>query len=289
MRNFYYYFLSIFSGLFRGFYKKNLRVLVFHKIDDQEIFSRQIKYLKSNYNIIDIATLKESIKNKDKKLPIYPLLITIDDGDKTTLDNGLPILMEHEVSSCVFVITNYVNTNNIFWWERIMESERNNQPPSEIRKKINHLKQVSNIDRMKALEKYAPIKKKQLKTEDLIYMQENNMFVGNHTHSHPMLDKCSETEIQNEMDFAKFLFDKWSIQGFDVFAYPNGNWNENSEKLLRKNEIHLAFLFDHKINSLEISPLQISRIKVNADMPIPELKVKVSGLHPFILNLKKVF
>ncbi|CAM4239177.1 polysaccharide deacetylase family protein [Gillisia hiemivivida] len=290
MRNFYYYFLSIFSDVVRALYKKNLRVLVFHKIHDQEIFSQQIKYLKSNYNIIDIATLKESIENKDRKLPKYPLLITIDDGDKTTLKNGLPILIEQEISSFVFIITEHINTNNSFWWERIIENGRkNHQPPSITRKQINHLKEVSNFDRLKLLEKYAPIKLEQLSSEDLIYMQENNMFVGNHTHSHPMLDKCTETEIQNEMDCSRLLFNKWNMKGFDIFAYPNGNWNEISENLLRKNNIHLAFLFDHKINPLVISPLRISRIKVNADMPIPELKVKVSGIHTLILNLKQVF
>lgn len=286
MRKFYYSFLSIFSGVIRIFFSRNLRVLAYHKVHDRTRFSKQIAYLKSRYNVIDIATLKETIKDKSKKLPKNVLLITFDDGDKNTLDKALPVLMEHKISSCIFIVTEYINTNNSFWWDRIKENEKSNKSYKEIRKKINHLKAVSNKERLESLKNYSGVEKEQLNTEDLYYMQKNRMFVGNHSHSHPMLDRCTETEIQKEMDSSRFLFDKWDLPGFGVFAYPNGSRNQLSEKLLKKNDIQLAFLFDHKLNPARISPLRISRIKTNANMPVSELKVKVSGLHSLFSKYK---
>lgn len=156
----------------------------------------------------------------------------------------------------------------------------------EIRKQINYLKKVSNKERLQTLDNYPPLIQTQLSTEDLYYMQENGMFIGNHTHSHPMLDNCTETEIQNELNSSKILFNEWNIKGFEVFAYPNGNWNPLSEKLLKRNGVKLAFLFDHKLNSSKISPLRISRISTNANMSLAELKVKVSGLHSLISHYR---
>ncbi len=287
MRNFYYNLLSVFSGIFRFVYRKNLRVLAFHDVPDRSTFSKQVGYLKSCYNVIDIVTLQESILNRDKKLPNYPLLITFDDGDISILKNGLPVLIDHKVSSCIFIITGYINSRYSSWWEKVEVNEKKNgKPPIAIRKQINLLKIIKNKERLEILDNYPEINQKQLSREDLLYMQQNGIFIANHSHSHPMFDKCTETEIQEEMDSSKVLFDIWNIAGFEVFAYPNGSWNQLSEDLLKKNAIKLAFLFDHKLNPSEISPLRISRIKTNADMSLAELKVKVSGLHSLLSNYK---
>lgn len=286
MRKFIYYLLCAFSGIARLIFKQNLRVLAFHQVPDRDIFSKQLDYLKSNYNIIDIQTLKESISNREKKLPDYPLLISFDDGDKNTLENALPVLIEHQTSSCIFVVTEYMNSETGFWWEMIKENEKD-KSFKEIRKIINYLKAIKNSERLKRLDTYSPVEEEQLNTADLHLMKKNKMFVGNHSHTHPMFDQCTKSEIQKELDSSKQLFQKWDIQGFDTFAYPNGSWNKLSENILKENGIKLAFLFDHKINPIKINPLRISRIKTNADMPIPELKVKASGLHSLLWNFKR--
>ena len=50
--------------------------------------------------------------------------------------------------------------------------------------------------------------------------------------------------------------------------------------------MELIFLFDHKVNKKNLDPYNISRIRVDSDMTIEELKAKVSGLHPIIHHLK---
>jgi poly-beta-1,6-N-acetyl-D-glucosamine N-deacetylase len=283
MRNFYYNILSIFSGIIRILFRNNLRVLAFHDVPNQANFSRQIQYLLTHYNIIDIETLKKTILNQEKKLPNYPLLITFDDGYRNVLENGLPVLIQNNLSSCIFIITRYIDSNMNFWWKDVEKSGKiKGKSSEEIRKQINNLKKIGNSERIKILQKFPSTSYNQLTSEELHYMKQNNMFIGNHTHNHPMLDNCTEDEIQNELASSKKLFDKWNIEGFEVFAYPNGNRTEIANNLLRKNNIKLAFLFDHKLNSNNISPMGISRIRTNADMPLSELKVKASGLHSLI-------
>ena len=286
MRKFYYQILSFFNGIIRFYFRKNLRVLAYHDVPNKAIFSSHIKYLKSQYNIISIETLRESLLNDDVKLPNYSLLITFDDGYRNVLENGLPVLIKNKVSSCIFIITRYIDTTTNFWWKDVeVNGKVKGETSKEIRQTINKLKKITNIERIAILNKTPSTEQKQLTSEELRYMKRNKMYVGNHTHNHPMLNNCSDDEIQNELEASKYLFDLWKIEGFEVFAYPNGDKTEKTDEILLKNHIKLAFLFDHSINSSNISSMAISRIRTNADMPLSELKVKASGLHSLISNL----
>lgn len=286
MRKFYYQILSFFNGIIRFYFRKNLRVLAYHDVPNKDIFSSHIKYLKLHYNIISIETLRESLLNDDVKLPNYSLLITFDDGYRNVLENGLPVLIKNKVSSCIFIITRYIDTTTNFWWKDVeVHGKVKGESSKEIRQTINELKKITNKERIAILNKISSTEQKQLTSKELRYMKRNNMYIGNHTHNHPMLNNCSDDEIQNELEVSKSLFDQWNIEGFEVFAYPNGDRTEKTVDILLKNHIKLAFLFDHSINSTNISSMGISRIKTNADMPLSELKVKASGLHSLISNL----
>ena len=137
---------------------------------------------------------------------------------------------------------------------------------------------------MQALADYAPVKTQQLTQEDLHELQENQIFIGNHSNSHPMFDKCTEEEIKNELEKSRNYFEDWKLKGYSVFAYPNGSYNFKTEKILEEENIRMAFIFDHKINRNHLNPLRISRLRTNSYMSVSELKVKVSGLHSFLFN-----
>lgn len=286
MRNIYYQILSLFSFIINNVFRNRLRVLAYHDVKNIETFAKQIHYLKSNYNIISINELKKHCSEKSP-LPKKSLLLTFDDGDISVLKHGLPVLKNYNCAACAFIITELINTDLDFWWERIYKNDKiNNKKFSESLEKVSLLKQVSNRERIEALRKYPITYKEQLSTGDLHYLIDKNIFVGNHSHTHPMFDKCTISEIQRELINSRECFDKLKIDGFNIFAYPNGNYDENSEKILKENNITMAFLFDHKINSPEINPMRISRIRTNSDMSLNELKVKVSGLHSLLYNWK---
>ncbi|WP_035695978.1 polysaccharide deacetylase family protein [Christiangramia portivictoriae] len=260
--------------------------MAYHDVPNKTIFSSHIQYLKSHYNIISIETLRESLLNDDVKLPNYSLLITFDDGYRNVLENGLPVLINNKISSCIFIITRYIDTTVNFWWKDVeVNGKVRGESSKEIRQTINALKKMTNKERIAILNKIPSTKRKQITSEELLYMKRNKMYIGSHTHNHPMLNNCSDDEIENELEVSKSLFDQWKIEGFEVFAYPNGDRTEKTDDILLKNHIKLAFLFDHRINATNISSMGISRIRTNAGMPLSELKVKASGLHSLISNL----
>ncbi|MDX1718629.1 MAG: polysaccharide deacetylase family protein [Salegentibacter mishustinae] len=276
-------FLAPFSKLFLS---DRIRVLAYHKVPDSNTFEKQIAYLHSNYNIICVEDLLNYFEAKIQ-LPKNPLLITFDDGDISVFENGLPVLRKHDLPSCLFIITKLIDSTEDVWIKRVEAQEmKNGKSYEEARRIVKRLKTISNAERLKEMQKYSSVKKKQLTIENLQEMQENKMFVANHTHTHPMLDKCTSQEIKEELQNSKKVFEELNLQGFNIFAYPNGNASEKTAAILNEWGMKLVFLFDHKINKSNPNPLNISRIMVDTDTEINEFKAKVSGVHPVLFNLQ---
>jgi len=281
-----YKLLNIFSKI--TFYKNNgLRVLAYHDLKDSSIFESHLKFLvNSSFNIIDINVLKNHLF-KNEKLPPNSILITFDDGDVSVLDHGLPLLKKYNLPSVMFVITSLIGSVNTFWC-RWVEIALQNQGKSytESRLIVNKLKEISNTERVTYLKQLEPIDSRQLTKDDILMMQSEKMFIGNHTHTHPMVDKCSSEELNDDLKLSKISFEKWQLPGAEIFAYPNGNWDKTSEDILKNNGVKMAFLFDHKLNKTDLNPMRISRIRVNSDTELNEFKLKVSGLHSKLMTLK---
>lgn len=287
MRKYFYQFLSSLSFIFNYAYKNNLRVLAYHDIKDEKQFYMQINYLNKHYNLVSLEEVRNHILHQ-ACLPPYSLLITFDDGDRSVLEKGLPILTHFNIPSCLFIITSLINTEIDFWFNAVRKKERlKGKNKKEIENHMNRLKTIKNIERIDEIKKYDFPKHKQLTSEDLINLKAGQVFIANHSHTHPLFNSCSKAELRKEFQMTLLKFGEFQLEeGNEFFAYPNGNWDEASEEVLKEIGIKMAFLFDHKVNETVINPFRISRIRTNSDMSLDELKVKVTGLHSFLQKLK---
>lgn len=285
MRKLIYTFLSPLSYLFNK-KNKNLRVLAYHTVPSAEIFSNQLAYLKATYNIISIKELEDFLY-RNENLPNNSLLITFDDGDVSVFENGMKVLKTHNLPAVMFIITSLIGTKDTFWcrWVEI-DYRAKGKSYLEARNKVNELKKINERERRMYLKTLAPVESRQLTLEQLNILSKGKIFIGNHTHTHPMVNRCSNEELREEFQNTKRKFNEWGLPGYPIFAYPNGNWDSRTEEILKEEGIKMGFLFDHKINSSTINPLRISRIKVNSNSDLAEFTVKVSGLHSKVLALK---
>lgn len=287
MRSAIFSSLNLLHPLFKRINRNRLRVLAYHTIPDQKKFERQLKYLEKEYNIISIDDLLNSLQGRGT-LPEHPLLITFDDGDYSVYEKGLPALKKFNVPSCLFIITGLINTTQDVWIKKVEAREMNaGKSYFEARKEVRRLKLLENRERLKEIENCPEVEKRQLSGKEIFELKDAGMFIGNHTHTHPMLDRCTSAEVQKELNESQRVFHDLGLNGFDIFAYPNGNEDPSTKEVLEQNHMKLVFLFDHKINPEKINPLYISRIKVDTDTEIDEFKSKVSGIHPFLFNLKE--
>lgn len=265
---------------------EKLFVLTYHKTEDPVNFERQVKFLKRKFNIIDTSFQSNSDKPN--------LLITMDDGDISNYTNAFPILKKHGVTAIFFVVTGLLNSEKPFWWDEVVHllgKEKGH-------KKVWELKTWNNQDRELYLTNLRKTTEKtsftypQLRVEQLREMQNGGMVIANHSHTHPMFDKCSEDELFRELKLSTAALNE--IGGNpEFFAYPNGNYSPLAEKYLQEFGVKYCFLFDHKINRDKINPLRISRLVVNDHTPMWKFKFILSGWHSRILPLirmtRKVF
>lgn len=265
-----------------------MKVLVYHKIQDKAQFEKQILYLKSHFEIIDPILLKEYI-NKKRPIPENALMITFDDGDSTLYENAFPILKREKVPAIVFVITKLIGTNIPFWWDEIeylLGEEEGYEKVWEVKTWPNE-KREEYISQLRLDSKKESFKYPQLSYKELNEMQRSGILIANHSHTHPMFDKCTDKELENELSMSTL---KLKEQGFtsEYFAYPNGNYSERAEKKLQQFGVEYVFLFDHKINNNNhINPLRISRLKVNDNTPLWKLKFILSGWHSKVLPVTR--
>jgi peptidoglycan/xylan/chitin deacetylase (PgdA/CDA1 family) len=267
--------------------KGNFKVLVYHKVEDEKNFRRQLVYLKKNYNVIDLIILKKYCE-KRSALPEKALLITFDDGDYTNFSKAYPLLKLYKIPAIFFVVTGLLNSETPFWWDELiyyLGSKEGNQKAWEVKTWSNR-ERVKFLENVRKTSEKPKLKSRQLAVSELEELKQENIAIANHTFSHPMLDRCSEEEIDWELSTSILTLQNLDCNG-DVFAYPNGNWTPFVEKKLKQHNIKLSFLFDHQINKANFNPLRISRLVVDDSTPYWKFRLILSGLHSKILPFSR--
>jgi len=89
-------------------------------------FKKQMDYLAAhNYSVISLSELLASVRSG--QLPPKPIVITIDDGYKSTFTLAYPVLKKYNFPATLFLYTNFIEKNNgSLTWEEIREMTKNN-------------------------------------------------------------------------------------------------------------------------------------------------------------------
>jgi peptidoglycan/xylan/chitin deacetylase (PgdA/CDA1 family) len=90
-------------------------------------FEKQMNYLAThNYSVISLSELLKGLKNG--QLPPKPVVITIDDGFKSTFTLAYPVLKKYNFPATLFIYTDFIekNSNSLTWGEEIKEMTENN-------------------------------------------------------------------------------------------------------------------------------------------------------------------
>ena len=110
-------------------------ILVYHNFTTKESssykiniveFEKQMDYLAThNYSVISLSELLKGLR--DSQLPPKPIVITIDDGFKSTYTLAYPVLKKYNFPATLFLYTNFIEKNShSLTWEEIREMTKNN-------------------------------------------------------------------------------------------------------------------------------------------------------------------
>lgn len=271
--------------------KQFLTVLCYHEVNDPANFQRQLDWMAAMYSFVNIEEVDDAI-HYNKPLPPNPLLITFDDAHRSVYEQGMPVLSSYKIPAIVFAITSIVGTSTPYWWDVIRQSFPAHWTAKQKSREMNRIKQLPNAERVALIEElsrqFPTLIENQLTWSEVGEMERNGIVIGNHTHTHPMLDHCSNDIIQQELSVASQQLNENDLSGAVYFAYPNGNASSEAEAMLQQEGIRLAFLFDHRINFRKPNPYRISRLSVNSNTSVHKLQFILSGWHTRLLPVRRL-
>lgn len=272
---------------------RRLVVLAYHRIEDPAIFRRQVEYLTRSRTLVSAGDVLDACESPGKALPSDAVLITFDDADTTLLKEGLSVLREYGAPALAFVVAGHLGTRRPFWWREVellldagafVAGYPTNSPEM-----VRVLKSVPDPERRRVVRQLrrsalaAKPAEAQLTGDELKTLREGGIDIGNHTMTHPILDRCSPRRIRSEIQQAHEKLTHMAGSQIRAFAYPNGNWHLEAERVLRELGYQGAFQFDHRCSdSPPQNRFRISRVRVGSGTPLGRFRLILSGLHPMI-------
>jgi peptidoglycan/xylan/chitin deacetylase (PgdA/CDA1 family) len=225
------------------------------------MFERQMAYLKSNFNIISLGHYVFARRSgHDIRSP--SVIVTFDDGYKDFLTDAYPILVKYGIPATLFVTSEYVGGNLLYWWDEISSYIKQNKAKflnlDEIGKfellslnskmraieviadKLTHLDEgkrrqaVSDICRKLDTKKSTDFKSQHYVTwEDLREIDRTNFEIGAHSRSHPNLRRLSDRKLVEEIVESKNDIEKEIKRPVDLFAYPYGHPEHFDKRVIK--------------------------------------------------------
>lgn len=270
---------------------QRLAVLAYHGVEDP---ARLAEHLDRVLEVGTPVSLDQVLAagRTGRRLPPRSVLVTFDDGHRSVLEAGLPVLQARGAPAVAFVVPGLLDTDEPFWWTEVEHLVRHGgraarERPRSAAAWVSHLKTLSDARRREVLAELrataaAPCPPQpQLRSVELAALQVAGVAVGNHTWSHPCLDRCDDATVAAELRAAHDRLTEVLGEAPRAFAYPNGNWDARADRWLRSAGYRLAFLFDHSLADPAMpDPLRVSRLRVGTETSGDRFAVTLSGLHP---------
>ena len=228
-------------------------ILMYHRVNDAltpsdliislRKFEEQMRYLKRFCHVVRLEDLWDTYSNK-RELPRRrkpQVVITLDDGYRDNYLNAFPVLKKLGLPATIFLATGFIGKD----------------------KKIAKYQHMPSPD--------------MLSWPEVEAMRDNVTFYP-HTENHPHLPELSpveqKEEIRKSIDaLAAHLLAERAPQ---IFAYPYGQYNESTLKVLRELEIKIALTTQGGLNTGQENPLQLKRVSANGNDRLRDFIKKVS-------------
>lgn len=277
----------------------------------QEIFEKQIMFLKNKFKILSLDDLKTHIEQKNKD---FAISITFDDGYLDNFNLALPILEKHNVPATIFVITRFLEKNDFMWWYFLWDN-LNNQKFIFINSKKIYLKDKSDITNWygilskevielnyKSQKDYLDkvfgnnlnfnYKNLILDFDQLIDLSKNELIeIGSHTLTHAKLTTLNDEEIFEELSVSKKIIEEKIKKKVNYLAYPYGGTNEVNNKIIKIAEqagYQMAFSTKRPFEQTN-NFFDIPRINIDNNFEKKRLTSKINGFDDFLYSFKKIF
>ncbi|MDI2124561.1 polysaccharide deacetylase family protein [Yinghuangia seranimata] len=275
-----------------------LAVLGYHGVEDADAFAAQLDMLCRVAHPVSLAEVEKAVHG-GRPLPPHSVLVTFDDGDATVFADGLPRLAARGIPAVCFVVPSLLDTDAQFWWEEAVSLWDHGGTSRHLpfgrganaQSAVAALKLLPDDERRLALAELRSTATRpappyrQLTSDEVRALDAGGVVVGNHTLSHPCLDRCTDARVEEEVTGAHERLTEVLGHAPTTFAYPNGNVDERADRVLDKLGYRTGFLYNHALaDPRSCPPLRIDRLRVSTTIGPDRLATVLSGLHPAVFR-----
>lgn len=285
---------------------KKVLILTYHRFEEtpgsfsvsRAEFSEHLSYLSKYRRVLPLSEISQRLKD-GKSLPANTAAITIDDGFRDAYKIAFPLLKENGMPATLFAVTNFLDGKTWLWTDKmsyVVSKLKSKRAVVQIGEKTIELekgdarKNYLSAARVNRILKLMPDEEKELALEQAIKqlgveiptlppdnyapvsweqaleMDKNNLHIGSHTVTHPILTNIPETQLNFELQNSKKRLEEMLERRVEMFCYPNGAVNENVRQSVEKNGYSGAVTTCQGFNSDDVDPLLLKRIDAQKEM-----------------------
>ena len=206
-------------------------------------------------------------------LPPRSVLLTFDDGYRSVLTLGLPLLRKYEIPAAVFVCTEPCRERSLLWHDAVARSCGERAVLAA--KQLDYLPWRNLSD-----QHFTPVANERpdapLTIDDLRQLAGSGFIeIGGHTANHVILARASLEQQREEVLANKRELENWLGQTVSLFSYPNGepgrDYTTDTVRVVQDAGYRLAFTTRHGFARAEENALELSRLFMLAGISAAEL------------------
>lgn len=283
------------SAVGRGLTRNRFLVLAYHGVDDAERLRAQLLSVLAHRRPVALDEVEERLL-AGRELPAGGFLVTFDDGRRSVLRSGLPVLRELDVPAALFVVAGLIGTAEPFWWDEVearsLAGGTTTVADGTGATLVRAVKEVADGDRRRALDELRAatpdlrLDYPHLSPDDLVELDRSGVSIGSHSLTHPCLDRCADDDLRVELTESRGVLQEILGRPVRALAYPNGNVDRRVVGAAKDAGYRIGFAFDHRLAPRHPDPMLVPRVRVDPSNPRRRFESIVSGVHPTVHHLR---
>lgn len=220
-------------------------VVAFHRVKDTRagdgltvsvpLFERYCRFFRDHFRVLPLG---EIVTRLERRLPLHrTLAITFDDGYLDNFENAAPILQKYSLPAAFFVVTDWIGSTVVPWWDRA-EGAR-----------------------------HAWMTWQQVRT-----LRRAGFEVGAHTRTHVDLGTLGGDAAEAEIAGARAHLERNLRAPVNLFAYPYGtraNMSEENRAVVRRAGFRCCCSCFGGVVTADTDPFRLVRVPINTSYPSP--------------------
>jgi peptidoglycan/xylan/chitin deacetylase (PgdA/CDA1 family) len=272
-------------------------------------FEQQLTFLAAEYTVLPLSDALERLRT-GAPLPERAACITFDDGFRNVFTTAYPLLERYGMPATVFLVTGLVGTRQPAWPERVYQAvttttsasvafrgrrwdvasaadrssaqvliteELKSLPESEKQAGLKEL--FESLGGSPPIEASSPLATMNWDEVDAL-SRKGLVDFGSHTHTHPILARCSEKMQREELQRSRDIL-RERLGSVSLFAYPNGSradFTDFTKQVVVEAGYRCALSTVPGLNTRTTDVYELRRVNVGADMTAAGFEAAMIGL-----------